>query len=53
MTKLLLKMFVRGDVKETANRRRVGYVGSFTGIAVNVMLFFGKCWQGWRQARFR
>lgn len=46
MTKLLLKMFVRGDVKESSDRRRVGYVGSFTGIAVNVMLFLGKLLAG-------
>lgn len=46
MTKLLLKMFVRGDVKEASNRRKVGYVGSFTGIAVNVMLFLGKLLAG-------
>lgn len=43
MTSLLIKIFIKnGDVKDAEVRRKYGYLGSFTGIALNILLFIGK-----------
>lgn len=43
MTSLLIKIFIKnGDVKDAEVRRKYGYLGSFTGIALNILLFVGK-----------
>lgn len=44
MTKLLIRLFIKdsGNVKDPAVRTRYGYLGSVTGIALNVLLFAGK-----------
>ncbi len=43
MTALLIKLFIKdGDVKDAEVRRKYGYLGSFTGIALNILLFIGK-----------
>lgn len=43
MTSLLIRIFIgNGDVKDAEVRRRYGYLGSFTGIALNILLFIGK-----------
>ncbi len=44
MTKLLIKLFIKDseNVKDTAVRTRYGYLGSITGIVLNVLLFAGK-----------
>ena len=44
MTNLLIKLFVK-DSKNTSDpavRKRYGYLGAFTGIVLNILLFFGK-----------
>ena len=44
MTNLLIKLFVK-DSKNTSNpavRKRYGYLGAFTGIILNILLFLGK-----------
>ena len=44
MTNLLIKLFVK-DSKNTSDpavRKRYGYLGAFTGIVLNVLLFLGK-----------
>ena len=44
MTKLLVRLFVKDseNVKDPAVRIRYGYLGSVTGIVLNVLLFAGK-----------
>lgn len=43
MTSLLIRLFIRNnDVKDAEVRRRYGYLGSFTGIVLNILLFIGK-----------
>ncbi len=43
MTALLIKLFIKdGDVRDAEVRRKYGYLGSFTGIALNILLFIGK-----------
>ncbi len=44
MTKLLIKLFIKDseNVKDPAVRTRYGYLGSITGIVLNVLLFAGK-----------
>lgn len=44
MTKLLIRLFVRdsNNIKDAAVRVRYGYLGSVTGIVLNVLLFAGK-----------
>lgn len=44
MTKLLVRLFVKDseNVKDPAVRTRYGYLGSVTGIVLNVLLFAGK-----------
>lgn len=44
MTKLLIKLFVRdsNNIKDAAVRVRYGYLGSVTGIVLNILLFAGK-----------
>ncbi len=44
MTKLLIKLFIKDseNVKDPAVRTRYGYLGSVTGIVLNVLLFTGK-----------
>lgn len=43
MTSLLIRIFIKnGDVKDADTRRKYGYLGSFTGIALNILLFIGK-----------
>lgn len=44
MTNLLIKLFVK-DSKNTSDpavRKRYGYLGAFTGIVLNILLFLGK-----------
>ncbi len=44
MTNLLIKLFIK-DSKNTNDpvvRKRYGYLGAFTGIVLNIFLFFGK-----------
>ena len=44
MTKLLRRLFVRdsNNIKDAAVRVRYGYLGSVTGIVLNILLFAGK-----------
>ena len=44
MTKLLIRLFVRdsNNIKDAAVRVRYGYLGSVTGIVLNILLFAGK-----------
>lgn len=43
MTSLLIRIFIKNrDAKDADTRRRYGYLGSFTGIALNILLFIGK-----------
>ena len=44
MTKLLIKLFIKDseNVKDPVVRTRYGYLGSITGIVLNVLLFAGK-----------
>ncbi|MCR5478576.1 MAG: cation diffusion facilitator family transporter [Ruminococcus sp.] len=44
MTKLLIKLFVKdsNNIKDAAVRVRYGYLGSVTGIVLNILLFAGK-----------
>lgn len=44
MTNLLIRLFIkdRNNVTDPLVRTRYGYLGSFTGIALNILLFLGK-----------
>lgn len=44
MTQLFVRLFVKNsdDLKDPAVRIRIGYLGSITGIVLNVLLFAGK-----------
>lgn len=42
MTKLLLKLFIKGDIAEKRNREKCGTLGSFVGILSNLLLFIIK-----------
>lgn len=44
MTRLFVRLFVKNsdDLKDPAVRIRIGYLGSITGIVLNVLLFSGK-----------
>lgn len=44
MTKLLIKLFIRNpdDIKDPSVRRNYGYLGSCTGITLNILLFLCK-----------
>lgn len=46
MTKLLINLFAKGDPKDPAIRRRIGCLGSMTGIVMNIVLFCGKLLAG-------
>lgn len=47
MTKLLIRLFIRdNDTKSEHTRRKYGYLGSFTGIVLNILLFAGKITAG-------
>ena len=44
MAALLIKLFIkdRDNVKDKNVRKKYGYLGSCTGIVLNIMLFLGK-----------
>ena len=44
MTNLLIKLFVKDskNPSDPAVRKRYGYLGAFTGIVLNILLFLGK-----------
>ena len=44
MTNLLIKLFVKDseNTSDPAVRKRYGYLGAFTGIVLNILLFLGK-----------
>ena len=44
MTKLLVRLFIkdRDNVTDPKVRTQYGYLGSFTGIVLNILLFLGK-----------
>ena len=46
MTKLLLKLFIKGDITESQNREKCGTLGSFVGIFSNLLLFLIKLLAG-------
>ena len=46
MTKLLLKLFIKGDIAEKRNREKCGTLGSFVGILSNLLLFIIKLLAG-------
>ncbi len=46
MTKLLINLFANGDPKDPDIRRRIGCLGSMTGIVMNIFLFCGKLLAG-------
>ncbi len=46
MTKLLIKLFIKGDIKDDCNREKCGTLGSFVGIFSNLLLFLIKLLAG-------
>lgn len=48
MTGILVKLFIKDseNIKDASIRRKYGYLGSCTGIALNVLLFLGKLTAG-------
>ena len=44
MSALLIRLFIkdRDNVKDKNVRKKYGYLGSCTGIVLNIMLFLGK-----------
>ncbi len=48
MTNLLVRLFIkdRNNTKDPAVRTKYGYLGAFTGIALNILLFLGKLISG-------
>lgn len=46
MTRLLIKLFIKGDIKDDCNREKCGTLGSFVGIFSNLLLFLIKLLAG-------